>query len=119
MSTITAIDHAPPVAKMPGHWLLAKMDKRVLRPGGIELTRELLGRLGISQDDDVVEFAPGLGVTACLTLARKPHTYTAIERDRDAATTVERLSCWANSAMRAWYCRGDWVGRCIGDGRLW
>ena len=90
MSTITAIDHAPPVAKMPGHWLLAKMDKRVLRPGGIELTRELLGRLGISQDDDVVEFAPGLGVTACLTLARKPHTYTAIERDRDAATTVER-----------------------------
>jgi SAM-dependent methyltransferase len=75
---------------MPGHWLLAKMGKRVLRPGGLELTHRLLHSLGIGVSDTVVEFAPGLGVTARLTLARNPRSYTAIERDRDAAATVNR-----------------------------
>jgi SAM-dependent methyltransferase len=65
------------------------MGKRVLRPGGIELTRWLLDALSISPTDDVVEFAPGLGVTARLTLSRRPRGYTAVERDRDAARTVE------------------------------
>jgi hypothetical protein len=46
--------------------------------------------LAISSDDDVVEFAPGLGVTARLTLAHNPRSYTAIERDRDAVAAVER-----------------------------
>jgi hypothetical protein len=78
----------PPPEKMPGHWLLAKMGKRVLRPGGIELTRRLLDELNIGPSDDVVEFAPGLGVTAQLTLARQPAAYTAIERDDNAAATV-------------------------------
>lgn len=32
------------VAKMPGHWLLARLGKRVLRPGGLKLTRALLTR---------------------------------------------------------------------------
>jgi hypothetical protein len=77
--------------KMPGHWLLARMGKRVLRPGGLELTQKLLTELAIGANDDVVEFAPGLGVTARLTLARNPHSYTAIERDRDAAATVEQF----------------------------
>ena len=27
---------------MPGHWILAKLGKRVLRPGGLELTEHLL-----------------------------------------------------------------------------
>jgi SAM-dependent methyltransferase len=75
---------------MPGHWLLAKMGKRVLRPGGLELTRQLLADLEIGADDDVVEFAPGLGITATMTLLRRPRSYTAIERDRDAALAVER-----------------------------
>jgi methyltransferase family protein len=75
--------------KIPGHWLLAGMGKRVLRPGGLELTRWLLDALNISSEDDVVEFAPGLGVTARLTLARRPRSYTAVERDRDAAATVD------------------------------
>lgn len=79
----------PPTEKMPGHWVLASMGKRVLRPGGLELTRQLLSALDISPRDEVVEFAPGLGVTARMTLARRPHTYTAIERDRTAARTVE------------------------------
>lgn len=75
--------------KMPGHWLLARMGKRVLRPGGLELTHRLLEELSIGRDDDVVEFAPGLGVTARLTLAEEPHSYTAVERDREAAAVVE------------------------------
>lgn len=82
--------HRPVAEKMPGHWLLAKMGKRVLRPGGLELTRQLLHALGIGDRDDVVEFAPGLGVTARMTLARRPRSYTAVERDRDAADAVSR-----------------------------
>jgi 16S rRNA A1518/A1519 N6-dimethyltransferase RsmA/KsgA/DIM1 with predicted DNA glycosylase/AP lyase activity len=78
----------PQPEKMPGHWLLAKMGKRVLRPGGIELTRRLLDALNVGPADDVVEFAPGLGVTAQLTLAHQSATYTAIERDDRAAATV-------------------------------
>jgi SAM-dependent methyltransferase len=74
---------------MPGHWLLAQMGKRVLRPGGLELTHELLDELAISTGDDVVEFAPGLGITARLTIARHPRSYTAVERDRAAASVVE------------------------------
>jgi SAM-dependent methyltransferase len=82
--------HEPPVEKMPGHWLLASMGKRVLRPGGLELTQQLLTALALQERDDVVEFAPGLGVTARMTLAHHPRSYTAVERDRDAAATVER-----------------------------
>lgn len=74
--------------RMPGHWLLAQMGKRVLRPGGIELTRQMLDGLEIGIEDDVVEFAPGLGVTARATLSREPHSYTGVERDERAAEQV-------------------------------
>ena len=80
----------PLMEKMPGHWVLARMGKRVLRPGGLELTRRLLAELAISPSDDVVEFAPGLGVTARLALAQKPKSYTAVERDPNAVAIVER-----------------------------
>jgi SAM-dependent methyltransferase len=79
------------VAKMPGHWLLARMGKRVLRPGGIELTQRMLDTLAIGPNDHVVEFAPGLGVTARLTIARQPASYTGIERDAAAATAVQKF----------------------------
>jgi hypothetical protein len=51
----------PPVKKISGYWLLAKMGKRIQRPGGLELTRSLLDELNIETSDRVVEFAPGLG----------------------------------------------------------
>ena len=73
---------------MPGHWLLARMGKRVLRPGGLELTRAMLDQLNIQPGDSVIEFAPGLGVTARMTLQRHPATYTAVERDEAAAANV-------------------------------
>ena len=76
--------------KMPGHWLLARLGKRVLRPGGRELTRQMLDGLDIQSSDDVVEFAPGLGFTAQLTLNQKPASYTAVERDETAAGVVRR-----------------------------
>jgi ubiquinone/menaquinone biosynthesis C-methylase UbiE len=79
------------MAKMPGHWLLARMGKRVLRPGGLELTRQMLDGLAITSDDTVVEFAPGLGVTARLALERQPLVYIGIERDEAAAANVRRL----------------------------
>src|SRR6476469_6170491 len=77
--------------KMPGHWLLARLGKRVLRPGGRQLTHRMIEALNIQPGDAVIEFAPGLGETARLTLKRKPARYTAVERDRDAAALVERF----------------------------
>jgi SAM-dependent methyltransferase len=76
------------MSKTPGHWLLAQMGKRVLRPGGLELTRQMLAALAIQSTDDVVEFAPGLGMTAQCTLQHNPATYTGIERDETAAAIV-------------------------------
>jgi SAM-dependent methyltransferase len=76
------------VIKMPGHWLLARLGKRVLRPGGLELTRLLLAALNIGPTDRVVEFAPGVGATAKLALMRNPASYTGIERDGAAAARI-------------------------------
>jgi len=75
--------------KMPGHWLLARLGKRVLRPGGRQLTNRMFEALNICPSDQVIEFAPGLGDTTRLTLKRKPACYTAVERDKDAAAMVQ------------------------------
>jgi quercetin dioxygenase-like cupin family protein/SAM-dependent methyltransferase len=77
--------------KMPGHWLLARLGKRVLRPGVRLLTFHMIEALNVGPSDDVVEFAPGLGDTARLTLKRNPASYTAVERDKDAATRVQKF----------------------------
>jgi ubiquinone/menaquinone biosynthesis C-methylase UbiE len=55
------------------------------------MTRNMLRTLDISADDEVVEFAPGLGVTTQIALACRPARYTAIERDAAAAEQVSRL----------------------------
>ncbi len=86
-----AKEPGPPLAKMPGHWLLARLGKRILRPGGLELTRRLVQALRIGPSDEVVEFAPGLGATAKLTLSHHPLRYTAVERDSAAAERVRHL----------------------------
>jgi len=74
--------------KMPGHWVLARLGKRVLRPGGMALTRRMLTALRVGPKDDVIEFAPGMGITAQLTNALKPRSYVAVERDKAAARIV-------------------------------
>ena len=92
------------IEKMSGHWLLARLGKRVLRPGGMQLTRQMLARLRISRTDRVVEFAPGMGVTARLTLDLGPASYIAVEKDQTAAKIVssylngEGRSCVVGSA---------------------
>jgi hypothetical protein len=53
-----------------GHWLLARLGKRVLRPGGVELTNRLLALADV-RDADVVELAPGLGRTAAEIIERR------------------------------------------------
>jgi SAM-dependent methyltransferase len=70
-----------------GHWLLARLGKRVLRPGGVELTRTLLARAEVT-DADVLELAPGLGRTAAEIVARHPGSYLGAESDVDAANVV-------------------------------
>ena len=80
---------SPDQCKMQGHWLLARMGKRVLRPGGLELTKQMLDLIDVQSTDKVVEFAPGLGVTARLVLSKNPAEYTAIEADTAAAAKVK------------------------------
>jgi SAM-dependent methyltransferase len=79
-------------ARMPGHWLLARLGKRVLRPGGLELTRWMLDTLDIRPGDRVVELAAGLGATARLTLERVPAAYTAVDRDPAAVARLGTLT---------------------------
>lgn len=73
-----------------GHWLLAKMGKKVLRPGGKELTLDLIKQLRINSGDDVVEFAPGMGFTASVTLQHKPKSYRGVELNEEAAALLRK-----------------------------
>ncbi len=77
------------IDKMPGHWLLARMGKRVLRPGGRELTLKMLDELDIGMKDTVVEFAPGMGSTAKLVMEKKPGRYFGVDQNEEA---IEHLS---------------------------
>ena len=73
-----------------GHWILAKMGKKVLRPGGKELTLKLIDNLKISSQDSVVEFAPGMGYTASFLLKQNPKNYTGIELNEEAAHKLKK-----------------------------
>ena len=76
--------------KQQGHWILAKMGKKVLRPGGKELTLKLMENLGITPHDDIVEFAPGLGFTASIALKNNPKSYTGVELNEEAASILRK-----------------------------
>lgn len=73
---------------LPGHWLLARLGKRVLRPGGLELTTRLLAA-GKVTGADVVELGPGLGRTARDIVALRPRSYVGVD-DTAAATQSVR-----------------------------
>ncbi len=79
-----------PVAAMPGHWLLARLGKKVLRPGGAALTRTLLAAAAIP-GSRVVELAPGLGRTAGEIIALRPAHYRGVEREEAAAAAVRAV----------------------------
>lgn len=69
---------------VPGHWLLARLGKRVLRPGGRALSETLVAALPVT-GHDVVELAPGLGLTARLLLDQQPSSYIGVEENASAA----------------------------------
>lgn len=81
-----------------GHWLLARLGKRVLRPGGVELTRTLLSAAGLP-DSDVVELAPGLGRTASEIIALRPRSYRGVDSDEDAARATEPIVAPAGGSV--------------------
>jgi SAM-dependent methyltransferase len=85
--------------RIPGHWLLARLGKRVLRPGGRELTARLLAALAIDSSDHVIELAPGLGATTELVLACKPASYVGVDRDPVASARVALLSAGPNRSV--------------------
>lgn len=72
-----------------GHWILANMGKKVLRPGGRELTMKLVNGLHLSHKDTVVEFAPGMGFTAELLCDKNPKSYTGIELNNEASQHLQ------------------------------
>ena len=90
-----------------GHWILAKMGKRVLRPGGKELTLQLIDALNVSGKDDVVEFAPGIGYTASIVIGKKPRSYIGVDAEADIVAdlkekingnqVIENISFYANA----------------------
>lgn len=61
------------------HVLLASIGKKVLRPGGKELTKQLIEALSITPDSTVVEFAPGSGFTAEIVQHKRPAKYFGID----------------------------------------
>ncbi|WP_026919092.1 class I SAM-dependent methyltransferase [Gordonia shandongensis] len=85
---------------MPGHWLLARMGKRVLRPGGLELTENLLRDADL-HDADVVELAPGLGKTARAILDHRPRSYIGVEADEQAVDLTRQAIAEAGSVRHA------------------
>lgn len=77
-------------ADLPGHWLFARLGKRVLRPGGLGLTHRMLADAQLA-GADVVELAPGMGRTAREILHHTPGTYTGVEADANAAGVVSSV----------------------------
>lgn len=80
------------ICKMPGHWFLSRMGKRVLRPGGKALTSLMLNGLNITRNDDVVEFAPGMGITAKHIFEKCPNRYWGIDQNREALTHLREMT---------------------------
>lgn len=87
-------------ADLPGHWLLARLGKRVLRPGGAELSRQLLDDVPIA-GADIVELAPGLGRTATDILARRPRSYLGVESDEAAVALTKSVIGTAGDVVEA------------------
>lgn len=109
-------------AHAPGHWVLARLGKKVLRPGGLAATRLLLQQMNITRSDSVVEFAPGMGLTAEMILKYNPASYTAVDRDLPAASRLRtqlghRGKVYDGSAEKSGLPTGE-ATRVIGEAML-
>ena len=87
--------------RVPAFALLFHLGKMTMRPGGMELTRQMLDGLQIGERDHVVELAPGRGATTRMVLRLSPQSYTAVERDRASQQKVKEL------------LRNGELGRCV------
>jgi ubiquinone/menaquinone biosynthesis C-methylase UbiE len=87
------------IEKVESYDLLSRIGKKVLRPGGVQLTKKLLDNLNIGIADDVVEFAPGLGLTASITLSKCPKSYTGIERNAESVGRLNKTFPAKNSTF--------------------
>lgn len=76
-----------PDEQAPAFELFARLGKRVLRPGGVGLTRWVLDGLRVT-GADVVELAPGRGATARLIRERGAGSYTGVDIDERTAAEV-------------------------------
>lgn len=86
---LTQSDRDP--AHLQGHWLLARIGKHVLRPGGKKLTERMLANADIA-GKDVVEFAPGLGLTTRAILERDSKSYRGVDRDPQVVDIISKLT---------------------------
>ena len=78
-------------ATMPAHWLLARLGKKVMRPGGSALSDVLLSGLAIGPGDDVVDLAPALGDTVRRVEAAGPASFRGVERGKAEAERAQEL----------------------------
>lgn len=76
---------------MQGHWLFAKLGKRILRPGGRLLTAKLLEQAKPASSDDIVELGPGVGATAEVLLRSNPHTYRGVDPNPEGRDAVKDI----------------------------
>ncbi|VEG27057.1 methyltransferase domain-containing protein [Actinomyces howellii] len=81
----------PESQRLQGHWLLAMLGKRVLRPGGIALTRRMLAAARPSSTDRIVEFGPGVGRTAQILLEVEPTSYAGVDPNPEGRVQVEAV----------------------------
>lgn len=80
-----------PDSRMQGHWLLASLGKRVLRPGGLQLTHRMLEAAAPSNNDRIVEFGPGVGMTASELLEHHPRSYVAVDPNTEGRGQLDAV----------------------------
>ena len=81
----------PEAGRMQGHWLLAKLGKRILRPGGRALTAKLLEQAKPAGGDDIVELGPGVGATAEVLLRANPRSYRGVDPNPEGRDAVKNV----------------------------
>ncbi|MGH7668993.1 MAG: hypothetical protein ACRENQ_05820 [Gemmatimonadaceae bacterium] len=82
---MNATSHALPFAgysvqKMPAHWLLARLGKRVLPPGGVETTKWLIDADAVPMDDGSASLAFGEAMLSMQSDTKKQNIMSEARR---------------------------------------
>ncbi|MBP0029268.1 class I SAM-dependent methyltransferase [Roseofilum sp. Guam] len=93
--------------KAPGHQVLAKAGKKLLRPGGRSATEKLFAAANFQPGDSVLELAASFGYSA-IALAKKHQVkVTGIERNTDSVATAQANIVAAGAKDRVNVIEGD------------